>query len=369
MKTFFFFLLLYDLSIQSFCDGKFVSLAIRKIISDFYLVKSDRFDVITHGSDVRQLNVIVNDLVRLKFDEFFPFKLLQVCSGNETISVNQSSIMLFDTLVSYHDFHKRAVLGNSYPKQFNILVYIVDLDLKQSQSLRMNSKMFLYESFILHKHDYDSLALVTFEIFQQPKCRVSKLSELNSFSRLKKNWIKREFFREKLKNFNGCEVHATVYYPTQPSAEVEFDGEGKMTGVWGYAVDVSKQIQKNLNFSLVFNGRSLFTRKYYNESMEEDYFIQRASLRKLHSLGKVFMDRYFVTQTFITVDDIILVSRSEPYTQFEKMFLPFEIEVWIWLIISLCIAVVVILVVKLTPLKIREFIFGRHVSSPILNLA
>jgi hypothetical protein len=72
---------------------------------------------------------------------------------------------------------------------------------------------------------------------------------------------------------------------------------------------------------------------------------------------------------FITVSDqMFVVSRFEPYTMGEKALMPFDAEVWYWLIGFVGFGVVVILVVSFMRRPIRDFIFGRNVRAPLLNL-
>jgi hypothetical protein len=64
----------------------------------------------------------------------------------------------------------------------------------------------------------------------------------------------------------------------------------------------------------------------------------------------------------------ILIPPGEVYGDFEKMFLPFDDPTWIAIAVTVTVAILSILVVKLTPLKIQEVVFGRNNRSPLMNL-
>jgi hypothetical protein len=77
---------------------------------------------------------------------------------------------------------------------------------------------------------------------------------------------------------------------------------------------------------------------------------------------------YVVSYSFIVTDYVFLVSRSAPYSFFEKALMPFDIEVWYCLIGFLAVGLLVIVVVSFMSQKIRNFVFGLRVRAPMLNL-
>jgi hypothetical protein len=100
-----------------------------------------------------------------------------------------------------------------------------------------------------------------------------------------------------------------------------------------------------------------------DETRVDDFEIHLNSLRYL----QMHFKGYIMTAPVTAMDEIILISRSAPYTQFDKIFMPFEIEVWHWLIGTLTFFVVAICILKLTPKFVQEFVFGSRVWTPLLN--
>jgi hypothetical protein len=72
--------------------------------------------------------------------------------------------------------------------------------------------------------------------------------------------------------------------------------------------------------------------------------------------------------SFLVTDYVFLVSRSAPYSFFEKALLPFDSEVWYWLIGFLAVGLLVIVAVSFMSQKIRNFVFGLGIRAPMLNL-
>lgn len=64
----------------------------------------------------------------------------------------------------------------------------------------------------------------------------------------------------------------------------------------------------------------------------------------------------------------ILVPSGEAYTSFEKLFLPFDDDVWIWIGITIAAAFATIFIVNFLPRFVRDFVFGRDITTPSLNV-
>jgi hypothetical protein len=76
---------------------------------------------------------------------------------------------------------------------------------------------------------------------------------------------------------------------------------------------------------------------------------------------------YFaLIQPIIAVDSVIIASRSPNYSNFERVFMPFEHEVWVCLTVTIAVGVLTIVALKLTSKKVQDFVFGSRVSTPLL---
>lgn len=363
MKKLILCILLYGLVIKPLSARNYIPFAISEIIRDFYVERSVQFDFITHNS--MDLRDFMSEVGKLCFRENFPINVVQVREGEGVIHVRRSAILLFDNLKTYHDFHARAILRNQYPKQFYFLVYILNFDERETQSLITQNltSMFRFETLLLLKNG--SLHLITFEQFQQPKCREWQISELNQFSRVSRKWKNRNYFPKKFKTFNGCELVIKVPYPKFPITGVDFDGQGKVIKTWGFGVFIFEEIGKSLNFTIYYNPHYLSKDKYENQSIEHDFSIQMYSFRYFDENSLYEAD---LSRSIMTNEELVLISRSEPYTQFEKLFLPFDVDTWLWLSITLSIAVLTIFILRFAPKNIQRFVFGTRVQTPMMNL-
>jgi len=63
-----------------------------------------------------------------------------------------------------------------------------------------------------------------------------------------------------------------------------------------------------------------------------------------------------------------VVPPGEPYTALEKMFIMFDMETWIAIITFLIIGLVTIGAVNLMSRKAQDFVYGRNVITPTMNM-
>jgi hypothetical protein len=84
-------------------------------------------------------------------------------------------------------------------------------------------------------------------------------------------------------------------------------------------------------------------------------------------LQKLVLGNIFISETYFFTTSTFLVSPGKPYSSFEKLFFPFEVEVWIALIIVYGVALILIFALKFSS-KLRDFVINRNVKTPIINL-
>lgn len=353
------FLLIYLSSIQTSAVQP-ISNAIAQVIRKFYTANSMRFDfIISAPKNANKFGDIINAMAKITSD-VSPYKLIQIDDSEKSINVTQSAILFFDDIESYNKFHQRVLLANDYPRLFYFLVCFANEGaIDDPKNLHHNEEMIFQETFL--RLDGNSFGLWTFKMFQQPNCRDVQQKQINKYSQGSRKWRSHKFFVEKFNNLNGCELVVEIYDSLVPVTIVDHGYNDKVIAIRGYGIDFNKQISKYLNYT---SSYVLLEGTNDTKIPEGDFILAALSSRVL--LHK--MSSFDMTHSFTTSEIFILISRRKPYTQFEKMFLPFEIEVWTWLIITLTIAVVTILVIKLTPQEIQNVVFGERVGAPILNL-
>lgn len=372
MKKLFLFLLIYGFVAENSCERNLVAPAVAQIIRDFYLVQNDQFDIVVIGDKGKLLSDIVDQIGKLGHGSFPPFSVFHLSNDKKkVVKIFRSAILMFDGLKSYQDFHARVILAKRYHTQFNFLVVIHDLQESQASRLILNKNLndvpfiLQYESFLVRDSE-KSMKILTISMFQQPKCRDWITTEVNRFSVDTRQWDSREFFPKEFSNFNGCHLTADVSVPNI-AVQYKFGNKKRnSTGtISGYGIDFLEELARSLNFSLIleyyYNNLKLTNRSL---PLNMDFYYHVQSYRRITTFSEIIS----VTHHITTDDNIVLISRFKPYDQFDKLILPFDDEVWFCLIVTLVIAVITIIVVRFASIKVQRFVFGRYMSTPMLNL-
>lgn len=74
------------------------------------------------------------------------------------------------------------------------------------------------------------------------------------------------------------------------------------------------------------------------------------------------------SDVFLSATGYYSVPPGEPYTLLEKMFLMFDASVWIAIIVTFFIGFVTIQIINLLSRKVQNFVYGRDIQSPTMNL-
>jgi hypothetical protein len=362
MKTVVCFLLIFS-TVSSRSDVSFIASALIESASKIFIEQSESFDLIIYGKRTQKLRDIANEVTKItKID----LMVIEVRKAENLMNVNRSAILLFETKPYYLYFHYRVTIDCPNPKNLNFLVFIENsrdqptpMPLSQHELLKQ-WRFFRYEFFLYFDFD-DSLRLITFTTFQQPSCREWNIVELNRFTRGKLANERRFIYKnsiEKFQTFNGCRMRIKMPVPQVKVLDYDYTSNS----YHGYGLVFNEVISKSLNYTYDFIHFSQFINK--TDDFTENFMIQTDSMQRI----KARKSPLYTTHRFTTIDEIFLISRPHPYTQFEKVFMPFQKEVWWWLVATFSTAVLVICVVKLLPKRFGVFFFGNKMNTPILNL-
>jgi hypothetical protein len=343
-------------------DDQLVPLALYHILRDFYVNRSENFDLVICGKENRNITSLVNDVMR-EID--FPTTFIQIEDLSSKISVDKSTILFFNSIADYNQFHEQAKLTNRYVKDINILVYIEGVSKKDLEKIKEKNGhnvalLIRTETFLIHseQQESNSLKLMIFDLTLRPNCHNRRWQVINTFSTLKRKWKTRAFAHEKFNNLRGCDM--TIRTPL----DVETDSESGKEGFErdkGFSPVVVEQICRNVNFTYEYG----FLMDYPPASEQDDFLeLESNSLENLHFNNGTEI----ITAPFMMNEEVILISRSVLYTDFIKILLPFDIETWCCLIGTLSVFAVTIVVLRFAPVKVRDFVIGQRVKTPMLNL-
>jgi hypothetical protein len=265
--------------------------------------------------------------------------------NNPFPSVNRSAILLYPSWEFYDDRFIFINFDIEHQNDLYLLNYIDDeirFDMieniqRKDPEFTIHSR-FYRENFI--EFNETSIALTTFDTFHKPNCRSYHRIEVNQFMLETQKWRDEKFSADKFKDFNGCELVIYMIMPQNLAVRMDFDKNGELT-VQGYLRKFYDLISNKLNFSIFYNPTERVQATWYvadwmTEYITDDYPGNRSVSLDLRGLltsyRRILNKRAFkavtTTRGITQIEEIVLISRSKPYTMLEKVFLPFEPAVW-----------------------------------------
>ncbi|KAG5676547.1 hypothetical protein PVAND_006372 [Polypedilum vanderplanki] len=261
-------------------------------------------------------------------------------------------------------------LDNSNEENFKFLVYIEEMEsLEELNNIPYDlllpkyfdkSEMKFFEFFITHDRKFVNLSANL--LFSEKNCFVFTPKLLNTFDIKSQKWneILQNF--DHFNNYHGCmlsfEVHQTyLWYYTQIS--------GKKFKYNGLLYEILKISSEKLNFTTHYKCYDIFQEKYVHyQQKPKNHFIQEV---KIH-FGFIHNVTSSMWKAYESLNFYYLVTKNDLYTNYEKLFFPFDDTTWIYLSITFGLTFVIIFILKRCPRWIKIIVFGAGVKSPGYNV-
>jgi hypothetical protein len=214
--------------------------------------------------------------------------------------------------------------------------------------------------------------LYTYFPFKEGFCGNTDPVVISRFA--KNNFYHQDFFPPKTRDYQGCPVRVAAKL-TPPIFTLSKDSNGKFI-FGGLEGKILKYVADYLNFTLVpkllkihdewglvsSNGSKTEILKWLlNDETDITYGIQ---------LNYQAYEKYEIkpSRVFDVFNLVWVIPPGRHYTSFEKLLQPFDLYVWICYLLIFHAAIIAIFILKGRPKIVRNFILGRDVRTPILNL-
>jgi len=211
---------------------------------------------------------------------------------------------------------------------------------------------------LLLVNDGDYLDLKVAALISESSCENLHLRTINRFSKRTRQWLKPSFDMVKLRSNNhGCPFSIMAF---ADSPEIIWpgnkfgEGTNKYSELSGYYTRIIKELSRRLNFS-IHDGMSAFPYDLTLSSFSKE-FDESAKKKAITDMIQIYREVF------------VVVPLGEFYSGFEKLFLPFDYATWILIAMTFAIGLMTILIVTQLSMTIRNFVVGRDVRAPTMNL-
>ena len=245
--------------------------------------------------------------------------------------LRESSVVFFDSVNRFREYASMVKWAFNREKRYQHLAYAPGLQLKDLYESNLNGFSVDHVSFLVEESK-TSILLVTNFMFTQEGCRSSFFKPINAFELSSLKWENSVFYPKKYQNFYGCEL------------TIKKDHD-RILGLM------------KVVFKDIFNAKLIA-------------IVSDIDGCDLTSIQYPFLGESSNLLSNPHQDDQIsfMIGPGEPYTDLERMFMMFDFETWIAISATLFVGLFVTLSLKFVSAKVRNFIAGRDIHNPTMNL-
>jgi hypothetical protein len=324
--------------------------SLSEVIDTFFIKQKLKFDFCVIGLLTQQVGDIIDGVRRKLSTE--PIQLLT----NITIKVLNctdcaNELKLENPSIIFSEAHQLQVqnLSTFYDQidrtNAKFLFYIYGT----AKNLQINFNHF----FLIDSIESNKIFLKTYDIFED--CGQGFVL-INTFDKKTLNWNKNLENYEILQNFFGCIMFTSAY---DFFASLEF---------YSIPYEVAKMVGRRLNFTVVetdwdfvpLDENFYFTTKFVLTSY--GHFILNLVVDVIMNNEQAF------TTSFESMEMTFLITPGDSYTNFEKLYLPFDYETWKFLFIVFICAFLSIFIINRMKRSIQDVIYGRKVRNAGINI-
>lgn len=316
-------------------EAKLVSKAALSVLKTFHAQNWQKVDLIHYGRDGGITSTIVNEIAS-KMPESISLALKKnVVDQSWNYQLNISSLLVFDSVQRFEAAMKHIRWHSEPTFRHHHIVYAPNLTATDIVSNIQDGFVIDSVAFLMNETE-KSIGLASSFMFTEKECNKHQIVEINRFNGSR--WEGQELFPRKYKNFLACNVSQSLA-PTLPK------GLEKVFEIVG----------ESYNFTIT---ETVPFREFHSAL---PIVVEVVPFMMAKNQSAFSTPVYF--QKFILV-----VSNGEPFSQLEKMFMMFDSDVWIGIGVFLLLWAGAIQLIGATSKKVRNFVVGRNVRTPTMNL-
>lgn len=295
-----------------------------------------------------------------------PHNVLRIDIKHGNFSLTGSAVVLLDSIESLAKFNELKILPATFPMAYQLFIYCRNGshdEIARINTSKRQTPIIQYEYFVIEEEK--SIRLLTFVWYSLRKCNTSQLIEVNRFDKTSERWQNKDFKIDKFTTFFGCRINFLFKGGMPEFASIAIDYENKaISDCQGYICNIVKDFSLPLNYTYHMNMHNS-THPLWPE-IPTDVYIRESTL----NLKFVADSNYktLATRPIYHLNQYITVTPGEEFDGYEKLVLPFDENTWIWIGITFASAFVTIFVLKFVEPSMKNFVVGRGVEEPGLNV-
>ncbi|KAG5669463.1 hypothetical protein PVAND_017350 [Polypedilum vanderplanki] len=359
-------------------SARSVAKTIIDVIREFYIKNDLRFDLIIYDETTNHINDVISEVTK-EISQETPTKIKLIKEFSLwNHKFTQSAIILMkskNSLISLHENTKtnrtRRIILNSIPRRLKFLIYVEEIQnvyklwdtlaYHSEIDYRKTSDLRHYEFFIINEESF--VILYAYLLYSEIKCVKFRLQPLNFFDKTSQTWIDNLENFNHLTNLHDCVLNFIGYIHYNPSWYLELNMKNpdirlgfRNSKVHGLTHEILQLSSKRNNFSLTYG------KEEKNEIFKHQIDFKNGEYRALKNDHHLWSEPYGSTEYYY------LVTENDLYTNYEKLFMPFDETTWILLSVTILLTFLIIFGTNYCPQWIRTLIHGTGYNIPGYNV-
>ncbi|CAG9810472.1 unnamed protein product [Chironomus riparius] len=327
-----------ELLVPSVTDNLAMSTAITEITEKFFIEKSIRFGILVYGGTTYHLSDVISGFLDRMNKNKYPVYLKH--SWGRHLSIDCPLIVFMRNKMSLESFINAAKLNNELHSDMKILIYL-DEDIR----ILPSHQKFILDSTNLLDHCYyilnelNHVVFLTMEYFNQHSCNRPEPGIIDVYHKRSMRWEAQLLDYDIYQNFFGCELVLVENFgpyfnyknKNQDIIDCLVNNHPFCAHIMyyisqdeqpqGLAVDLFEMTSKSANLTPIFKLRlPTDIEKFYN--IKEQYPVIQLTI------GSLYKDIGYPTPFIMESNYIIAATPSDFYTNYEKLWLPFDDQTW-----------------------------------------
>jgi len=333
-------------------EEEVIAEALKKILLEVFVPINKTINVITNEEkNIRLTEVLVRQMME-NYWEVLSFEIQTYKEESTILEIyKKTTIFIIDHLTPTSTYYltSGAMIYLFYIAGMSSAKYLEALDIYSGFYVTSLPNILL----LIDEDDFLHLKMLTH--FTETSCTKASLLNINRFSKASKQWELPNFNLTSLLKFHGCPMKTNCEITKAPEIIQPPNYTPNFDDYSGYFSDITRELSKRFNFTFTVSEGSDM------KHIQIMFF----------GISTTFSSSYSSRQSYLTTINrniYFLVPLGDYYTGLEKLSLPYDQIGWILIVLTFSVGLIVIQVVlRLSKIK-QNFVFGRHFTSPTMNL-
>ncbi|KAG5676498.1 hypothetical protein PVAND_006329 [Polypedilum vanderplanki] len=367
------------------------------IINEFYISNDIKFDFLIYGHATENIKDVINEVSK-QLNEKITVNIKHIENITKwNHKFNKAAVILTKSLKNLKILQEKSEstpkfskISSKFPKKFKFVVYIEEkqnflnvkkiIERSRNETSLSATDLRFFEYLITN--DKNILKLSANLLYSEENCGIFTLKLLNSYDIEKQKWHTKLNNFQHFENFHGCPISFVLkfqhlWYPKSiylcpvcfnfHSKNFQNLFVNKDTKFEGLTNEIFELMAKKHNFTIHY------ILSFHNGTGIENFVGQRNFLP--NSSRRIFLSSEIIDysknrhwfEPFDSVDYYYLVTENDLYTNYEKLFFPFDLITWILIFFTFGFIFGAIFAVHKCSQDVKLLVFGKGIKMPAYN--